>query len=47
MVDSDDFDLLSQNFGTSGPIADLNEDGNVDSDDFDILAANFGATGQP
>ncbi|HRF58416.1 MAG TPA: hypothetical protein PLH94_00720 [Fimbriimonadaceae bacterium] len=47
LVDSDDFDILVANFGSSGPTADLNEDGVVNSDDFDILVASFGTIGSP
>lgn len=44
-VDSDDFNILSVNFGTAGNAfgdGDFSYDGLVDSDDFNILATNFG-----
>lgn len=44
-INSDDFDLLVANFGTSGPDGDLDGSGSVDSDDFDILVKNFGTDG--
>lgn len=44
-INSDDFDLLVQDFGTTGPTADLDGNGWVDSDDFDILVLNFGGEG--
>lgn len=44
-IDSDDFDLLVQNFGTAHTTGDLDGSGVVDSDDFDILVWNFGSVG--
>jgi hypothetical protein len=45
-VDSDDFNILSFNFGLENTASwsdgDFNGDGNVDSDDFNILLFNFG-----
>ncbi len=45
MINSDDFDILVANFGTSSPDGDLDGSGGVDSDDFDILVKNFGTDG--
>jgi len=50
-VDSDDFDILVDAFGTYvgdpgyDARADLNGDGEINSDDFDILVAHFGFVG--
>jgi hypothetical protein len=44
-VNSDDFNILATNFGTSGGgfiLGDFTYNGIVDSDDFNLLAANFG-----
>jgi len=44
-VDSDDFNILANNFGRSGTnfaAGDFTFDGTTDSDDFDILAGRFG-----
>jgi len=45
VVDGFDFDILAQNFGGSGGLAegDANGDGLIDGFDFDILAQNFGS----
>jgi hypothetical protein len=47
-VNSDDFNVLATNFGTSGKWwgrGDFNFDGLVNSDDFNLLATNFGLSG--
>ncbi|HRF60763.1 MAG TPA: hypothetical protein PLH94_12735 [Fimbriimonadaceae bacterium] len=46
-TNSDDFDILVVNFGTSGPAGDLTGDDQSDSDDYDVLIANFGLVGDP
>jgi hypothetical protein len=44
-IDIGDYSVLSANFGSAGPTADLNEDGDVDIGDYSILSAHFGVNG--
>lgn len=46
-TNSDDYDVLVANFGTSGPAGDLTGDNQSDSDDWDVLIENFGFVGDP
>jgi len=46
-VNSDDFNIVSTNFGQAGATlgqGDVNYDGKVDSDDFNVLGTKFGAS---
>jgi autotransporter-associated beta strand protein len=50
VVNTSDFTLLSQNFGSTGAVwgkADFNYDGVVNALDFNAIATNFGATAIP